>query len=249
MPASINLRRMSVTGWKAIREPLEIEFDGESWLIHGENEVGKSSIFSALRFALFENPDARGVWSANWVNNQSPEAVVEVELLIDGDPFTIIKTRSAAGNGNTRLFEGIGAARIERSTGREGVNEILDLVGARPRSRRGDDEIPSDWGILAWLLAPQGMDSVSPARQQGTQTLGLERAVTEEMLDVQEILEDSLVGELTPKGQEKAGSTLLAAFDEVAEAEQRVEEIDRRRVEYTEVLQDARRKEDVIVKT
>ena len=223
MPASINLRRISVTGWKAIQEPLEIEFDGESWLIYGENEVGKSSIFSALRFSLFENPNATGKWTVNWVNNQSPEAVVEVELLIDSAPFTIIKTRTANGSGQTNLFEGIGAARIARSTGRDAVNEILELVGARSRSAMGFDEIPSDWGILAWLLAPQGMDSVSPARQQGTQTLGLERAVTEEMLDVQEILEDSLVGELTPKGQEKAGSTLLAAFDEVAEAEQRVE--------------------------
>ena len=82
MPASINLRRMSVTGWKAIREPLEIEFDGESWLIYGENEVGKSSIFSSIRFALFEYPDTSGAYARSWVNNASPEAEVEVELLM-----------------------------------------------------------------------------------------------------------------------------------------------------------------------
>ena len=246
MPATINLMRMSVIGWKAIQQELEIEFNGESWLIHGENEVGKSSIFSALRCALFEDPDTNGAWADSWVNNDSAEAVIEVELLIDGEPFTIIKNRSAAGNGNIRLFEGIGATRIERSTGRDAVIEILELVGARPRSGRGD-EIPSDWGILAWLLAPQGMDSVSSARDQGTQTLGLERAISEQMVEVEEALKDSIRDELTSTGRPKTGGTYRVSIDDMARAAQTVQEVDTRRVSYTELLQEVGRKEDDII--
>ena len=246
MPATINLMRMSVIGWKAIQQELEIEFNGESWLIHGENEVGKSSIFSALRCALFEDPDTNGAWADSWVNNDSAEAVIEVELLIDGEPFTIIKNRSAAGNGNIRLFEGIGATRIQRSTGRDAVIEILELVGARPRSGRGD-EIPSDWGILAWLLAPQGMDSVSSARDQGTQTLGLERAISEQMVEVEEALKDSIRDELTNTGRPKTGGTYRVSIDDMARAAQTVQEVDTRRVSYTELLQEVGRKEDDII--
>ncbi len=248
MPAVINLKRMSVAGWKAIREPLEIPFNGESWLIHGENEVGKSSIFSALRLALFENPDANGAWAAGWVNNQSPEARVEVELLIDGDPFTIIKTRSATGNGSTNLFEGIGAHRVPLSTGRDAVEEILELVGASARSGRAD-EIPSDWGILAWLLAPQGMDSVSPARQHGTQTLGLESAISPEMVQVEESLRNSLGNELTPTGKPIKNGTYRAAIGKVTRADHRIEEIETDRASYTEILQEVMRKEAEIEAT
>ncbi len=54
MTPSIHLVRLKVSGWKGIKEAAEIEFGDASWLIHGANEAGKSSLFSALRFALFE---------------------------------------------------------------------------------------------------------------------------------------------------------------------------------------------------
>ena len=43
MPAAINLQKVIISGWKAIDEnPVEIQFDGDSWLIYGGNETGKS---------------------------------------------------------------------------------------------------------------------------------------------------------------------------------------------------------------
>ena len=61
MPAALHILRIKIGGWKAIREdnPVEIDFQGgkkfaSSALIVGPNESGKSSLFSALRFALFE---------------------------------------------------------------------------------------------------------------------------------------------------------------------------------------------------
>ena len=162
MPAAINFQKVTVSGWKAIDEnPVEIEFDGDSWLIYGGNETGKSSTFSAIRAALFENPNARGVFANDWVNNQTPNgARIELEILVNGEAYTIVKTRGANGNGNTTLYEGCGGIRTQLSAGPDAVNEILELIGARARGGAGgrDLEQPQNWGVLAWLLAPQGMD-------------------------------------------------------------------------------------------
>lgn len=251
MPAAINLQKVTVSGWKAIDEnPVEIEFDGESWLIYGGNETGKSSTFSAIRAALFERPDVTGTFANDWVNNQTPNgARIELELLIDGDEFTIVKTRGTAkGSGNTILYEGRGGGRTQIVTGTDAVNEILEKIGARPRGGAGgrEDEQPSNWGILAWLLAPQGMDSVTPAREQGTQTIGLERAVSEQMVQVEELLKTNLATQLTPTGKVAGGSTYKAAIEAMADAIKKLSEIEVNRGKYTQVLQDITRVEQSI---
>ena len=247
MPAAINLLKVTVSGWKAIDEnPVEIEFEGDSWLIYGGNETGKSSTFSAIRAALFERPNATGDFANDWVNNQTPNgARIELELLIDGDEFTIVKTRGTArGNGNTILYEGRGGRRSQIVTGTDAVNEILEKIGARPRGGTGmrEDEQPSNWGVLAWLLAPQGMDSVTPAREQGTQTIGLERAVSAQMVQVEEALKSNLDAQLTAGGsrqrQPKSGGTYKAAMGASATATDTLNEIERQRGLYTQLLQE-----------
>jgi len=242
MPAAINLQKVTVSGWKAIDEnPVEISFEGESWLIYGGNETGKSSTFSAIRAALFERPDARGAFANDWVNNQTPNgARIELELLVDGRAYTIVKTRGANGNGNTTLYEGCGGGRTQMSTRTDAVNEILGLIGARARGGAGgrDPEQPQNWGILAWLLAPQGMDSVTPAREQGTQTIGLERAVSAQMVQVEEALKASLNTQLTPTGRVAGNSTYKAAIDAMDGATETLSEIEARRGKYTHLLQE-----------
>jgi DNA repair exonuclease SbcCD ATPase subunit len=250
MPAAINLLKVTVSGWKAIDEtPVEISFEGESWLIYGGNETGKSSTFSAIRAALFERPDARGAFANDWVNNQTPNgARIELELLVDGRAYTIVKTRGTNGNGNTKLYEGCGGGRTQISTGTDAVNEILELIGARPRGGAGgrDLEQPQNWGILAWLLAPQGMDSVTPAREQGTQTIGLERAVSDQMVQVEETLKASLNTQLTATGRVAGNSTYKAAIDAMEDATETLSEIETRRGKYTHLLQEITQVEQLI---
>jgi DNA repair exonuclease SbcCD ATPase subunit len=242
MPAAISLQKVIISGWKAIDEnPVEIQFDGESWLIYGGNETGKSSTFSAIRTALFERPDAKGAFANDWVNNQTPNgARIELELLVNGEGYTIVKTRGANGNGNTTLYDGCGGGRIQMSTGTDAVNEILGLIGAKPRGGAGgrDPEQPQNWGILAWLLAPQGMDSVTPAREQGTQTIGLERAVSAQMVQVEEQLKENLSTELTPNGIPKAGGRLKAAIGAIASATETLDDVKVKRGKYTHILQE-----------
>lgn len=250
MPAAISLQKVIISGWKAIDEnPVEISFEGESWLIYGGNETGKSSTFSAIRAALFERPDARGTFANDWVNNQTPNgARIELELLVDGRAYTIVKTRGTNGNGNTKLYEGCGGGRTQISTGTDAVNEILELIGARPRGGAGgrDLEQPQNWGILAWLLAPQGMDSVTPAREQGTQTIGLERAVSDQMVQVEETLKASLNTQLTPTGRVAGHSTYKAAIDAMGDATETLSEIETRRGKYTHLLQEITQVEQLI---
>ena len=247
MPAAINLQKVTISGWKAIDEkPVEIEFEGESWLIYGGNETGKSSTFSAIRTALFEHPNTTGDFANDWVNNQTPNgARIELELLIDGDEFTIVKTRgNAKGSGNTILYEGRGGGRTQIVTGTDAVNEILEKIGARPRGGAGsrEDEQPSNWGILAWLLAPQGMDSLTPAREQGTQTIGLERAVSAQMVQVEEALKSNLDAQLTAGGsrerQPKTGGTYKAAIGACETATDTLKDIEIQRGQYTQLLQE-----------
>ena len=250
MPAAINLLKVTVSGWKAIDEtPVEISFEGESWLIYGGNETGKSSTFSAIRAALFERPDAKGAFANDWVNNQTPNgARIELELLVDGRAYTIVKTRGTNGNGNTKLYDGCGGGRTQISTGTDAVNEILELIGARPRGGAGgrDLEQPQNWGILAWLLAPQGMDSVTPAREQGTQTIGLERAVSDQMVQVEETLKASLNTQLTATGRVAGNSTYKAAIDAMEDATETLSEIETRRGKYTHLLQEITQVEQLI---
>ena len=246
MPAAINLQKVTVSGWKAIDEnPVEISFDGESWLIYGGNETGKSSTFSAIRAALFEDPNAKSAFAKDWVNNQTPNgARIELELLVDGQAYTIVKTRGSNANGNTKLYNGCGGGRTQMSTGKDAVNEILELIGARARGGAGgrDSEQPQNWGILAWLLAPQGMDSVTPAREQGTQTIGLERAVSEQMVQVEEALKASLDTQLTPGGtrerKPKASGTYKGAIDAMDDATESLKGIKESRGKYTQLLQE-----------
>ena len=240
--AGIHLRRVRVSGWKGISEPVEITFGDRSWLIHGENEVGKSSVFSGIRFALFEDPDTKGAYAESWVHNASAEANVEVELQINEATFTVHKTRTQKGSGMTRLFSGVGGGRSERASGKDAVNEILALVGAAQRRGRAE-EMPTNWGILAWLLAPQGMDSVSPARDNATQLLGLERAIGNEMLDVEQMLAVALSDQLTSGGKKekrspKKGGPLNVAMDLVRNTAEAVASIKAKQVEYMAKLEE-----------
>ena len=94
------------------------------------------------------------------------------------------------------------------------------------------------------------MDSVTPAREQGTQTIGLERAVSAQMVQVEEALKSNLDDQLTKGGsrkrQPKTGSTYKAAIDASATATDTLNEIEIQRGQYTQLLQEIRQIEQSI---
>lgn len=221
MPAALHILRLKVGGWKAISEnnPIEIDFRdagifGSSALIVGPNESGKSSLFSALRFALFEKHNRRGDASKNWVNNDSDEAKIEVDLLINGHNYSIIKTRKLTKGGTSLLYEGLGTEKTIIQRGNDADTKVLELLGASAHSSRNEEEMPSNWGLLAWLLAPQGMDSVNPARESGTETLGLNRVMSPELSSLETALNKSNATELNANGTPRKHGKYYEADEE-----------------------------------
>lgn len=216
MVAALHLFSIEVSGWKAIshEKPVMIDFRdengiGQSCLITGPNEIGKSSTFSALRYALFEIFNRGGQATQNWVNNDTlnagQEARVFVELMINGEAYSIEKTRKGNGTGGTsKLFIGLGEQKVLLMQGKQADEKILELVGAR-NERKQTEENPAAWGLLAWLLAPQGMDSIVPAREGGIDTLGLDRSVDIEGNQLLKEINESLNGVLTEIRREPMG--------------------------------------------
>ena len=92
----MKLNRVSLQGFLAHygREidgavaPIEFDFTGWNlWLMHGANGSGKSSVFDAITFALFDR--ARGGQLGKLVNDRSAAAHVEVELEANGERYLV----------------------------------------------------------------------------------------------------------------------------------------------------------------
>ena len=70
---------------------------------------------------------------------------------------------------SSELLSGVGIQPLEQ--GKKADEKVLELIGARKGNSRSNEESPESWGLLAWLFAPQGMDSIAPARQSGIDSL------------------------------------------------------------------------------
>ena len=92
----MTLYRVSLQGFLAhygreengVVMPIDLDFrESNLWLIHGANGSGKSSVFDAITFALFDK--ARGNQLSKLVNDRSTAAHIEVELEAGGARYLI----------------------------------------------------------------------------------------------------------------------------------------------------------------
>ena len=69
-------------------KPIDLDFrESGLWLMHGANGSGKSSVFDAITFALFDKK--RGSQLGNLVNDQANTAYVEVEFENKGERYLV----------------------------------------------------------------------------------------------------------------------------------------------------------------
>lgn len=85
--------RVYVEGFLCYREGVEFTFDGSPlWVLTGDNGVGKSSVFDAMRFALYGmNRDSKRSYS-DLINHDSDKLVVEFDFVVNEDLYRIKRT-------------------------------------------------------------------------------------------------------------------------------------------------------------
>ena len=264
MVAALHILSLRVSGWKAISHDDQVFIDftsddhevGQSCLITGPNESGKSSTFSALRYALFEIHNRGGEATSNWVNyatiNDKQRAEIDIELLINGEPYTIQKRRKQTSpnqksnfSGSSELFSGTGLTKTSIARGKPADEKILELLGARTTGKR-EEENPSSWGLLAWLLAPQGMDSIAPARKEGIDALGLERSVDEDASKLYETILTDLKGILTDERRNPTGE-FATKKDVNEQLKKNLRDLENQMTQFSSWLEEVSRKEAKLV--
>src|SRR6266571_4195295 len=88
--------RVSLEGFLSYKEKQVINFEGSSlWMLCGPNGVGKSAIFDAITFALYNSH--RGSQIKELINHYSERLVVEFDFLVNGVVYRARRMHSRKG--------------------------------------------------------------------------------------------------------------------------------------------------------
>lgn len=109
--------------------PIDLDFTQSGlWLMHGANGSGKSSVFDAITFALFDK--ARGNQLGKLVNDRSMAAHVEVEFEHKGERYLVKRVLKLKKNRESHSSSSAVVSRWDEGAGRwievEGVGKIKD---------------------------------------------------------------------------------------------------------------------------
>ena len=207
-------------------EPVEITFDGELHVVHGENETGKSTLMDAIAAALFEKSRLTGARADAMRprDGQAPEVRVEFEL--DGRVYAVTK-RFNKSKGTCELIERDGDRIVQTRSGDDAEAELERILGL-PENRRGE-RAPKQLAHWRLLWVGQGASGQGPATQINEQTENeLRNLLTKEtgaaMTTEAEArwiaeLEKDMSERFTSRGSDKAGSPvdkLQKQIDELA---------------------------------
>ena len=79
-------QRIKLKGFLCYKEEQTIDFDGNAtlWMLSGLNGSGKSSIFDAVTYALFDHHRGGGRFAVELINKDSDTLLVEFDFLLDG---------------------------------------------------------------------------------------------------------------------------------------------------------------------
>jgi len=90
--------RVSLEGFLSYKDKQVIDFtDSSLWMLWGPNGVGKSAVFDAITFALYNTHRAGGARGAKeLINHYSDRLEVAFDFLIDGVMYRVRRTQSRA---------------------------------------------------------------------------------------------------------------------------------------------------------
>ena len=235
----MKLRSLRVNQFKMFMEPHCIGDIGDSLnVVAGPNEIGKSTVFDALRAALFETHSASGKWIRALQNDRS-QGAPQVELVFECDEGTYVLTKKflSAPLAQLRCPDG---AVLAGSAAEERLRSLFKFSGAVRGA--ASPESMGTWDVL-WVkqgdsISNPGLSESARAtlsdivQSAATETIGgrqgraLLRTMTEQHNNVH-----------TPTHRLKAGGRLKNAIDRVAELERQLEKLKTRQQETEQNLQ------------
>ena len=97
-------RRITLKGFLCYRDEQEIDFDGaDLWVLSGRNGSGKSAVFDAMTFALFDAHRGGKQYAARLINADSSGFQIVFEFDLGGDRFRIERGLRRGASSGDRL--------------------------------------------------------------------------------------------------------------------------------------------------
>ena len=244
------LHSLRVTHWRSLLNPVELgPFSERLNVIYAPNGTGKSSLFEAMRRALFDSHHVSGeeIEAVKpWGRSLAPQ--VNVEFTQSGVRYRIEKTFLDGASARLLRFENGSFQPLADS--RNADTKLREIIAASDAPGRGLSK-PEHWGLAEVLWAPQGslnLDSLSSSVTENLRAaLGVQLS-GEAGNRLEELLEERYQTYFTKGGKPRIGkqaAPILALETEhentVAERQQRLEH--QQRFEETgRAVEDARQK-------
>lgn len=240
----MKLLRLELTDWRQFRGgPHAILFDDRSTILAGPNEAGKSTIFEAIRRALFDRCRS----TAQWVQHIVPYGIrgaVPMVLLEFEHNGKVLRIEKAFGGqrGTATLSEqkdGVWMPIARRQDADEQLRELLDATFSNSSEGAG----PENWGAFQWLFVPQDERDLPADRSEAIGHLGLPQAgVSDDFKAVLRLVDEAYKEIFTPTGRISTKSRLHHIEEELGrlrkdkeDVEATLRELDEKRRRYEEI--------------
>jgi DNA repair protein SbcC/Rad50 len=154
------LKSLKASGFKRLDLEEKVEFPDGRLLIHGRNESGKSTILETIHYALYGlalRPNKRAS-TEDLVSYGRPEAVIELEFIIDNEEYQIRRVLKRKGTNDHLLNKRDTDGTLTRvSTGARAVNkDILEILHG----------IDSDALLNSCLVEQKRLDNLEDSNKQ-----------------------------------------------------------------------------------
>lgn len=211
---------LTLEGFRSHRKRTTVDFTSDRLLaIVGDTGAGKSSLLSALTFALYANaPDASSKTSL--INDESSQLMVQLDFTVDGQSWTVRRVRRRASGGNVDDLKSLGEANVVVEGAKQVNEKVEQLLGLDFEQFSRAVVLPQ--GRFDQILLAKPSDRASQLRS----LLGVEH-IEGASLVLQDVIID-VVGKLKVSQQERASltedpaSALSAAQKADGEAQQKL---------------------------
>ena len=240
----MKLLRLALTDWRQFRGgPHEILFDGRSTIFAGPNEVGKSTIFEAIRRALFDRCRS----TAQWVQHIAPYGIrgaVPTVILEFEHNGKVLRIEKAFGEqrGTATLSERKDGGWMPIARNQDADEQLRELLGVT-FSGSSEGAGPGNWGAFQWLFVPQDERDLPEDRSAAIGHLGLpEAGVSDDFRAVLGLVDETYRETYTPTGRVSTRSEWQRIEEELDRlqrdkeaVEATLKELDEKRRRYDEI--------------